>query len=258
MTMADPNKEETFKVCVIRSEVSEARYPREAILREAEQFGFSENDIFALQLTLEEAISNAIKHGNQSDAEKTVTVRYAVDAKKVVVIVADEGAGFIPDNLPDCTSPDRLSVPNGRGVMLMRAYMDEVCYRNNGREVYFAKYRSGAPGSAEGPNDGSGCGCGTHHTAAAVPAPMRRTVVYSGRVQGVGFRAAAVSVAAGHSVTGYVKNLPDGRVELVAEGAPEEVERFLSALALRMKTNIRNAVVRDEPARGGWIAFHVA
>ncbi len=67
-------------------------------------------------------------------------------------------------------------------------------------------------------------------------------VFYSGRVQGVGFRYTARTIAAGFEITGFVRNLPDGRVELVAEGNPAEVEEFRAA--------IRNAIlagfIRDE------------
>ena len=56
------------------------------------------------------------------------------------------------------------------------------------------------------------------------------TVLYSGRVQGVGFRYTAKTVAAGFEITGTVRNLPDGRVELVAEGRREELETFRAAL----------------------------
>ena len=54
----------------------------------------------------------------------------------------DEGGGFDPAKVPDCTSPERLPVPNGRGIMLIRAYMDEVTYRDSGRELVFVKRRS--------------------------------------------------------------------------------------------------------------------
>ena len=61
---------------------------------------------------------------------------------------------------------------------------------------------------------------------------MRKTmqVFYEGRVQGVGFRYTARRVAAGFDVSGYVRNLPDGRVELLASGEPDEVDDFLAAL----------------------------
>ena len=91
---------------------------------------------------MEEAFTNAIKHGNRCDASKTVTVRYAVNMEMVAIIVRDEGNGFIPDDVPDPTSPDRLPVPSGRGIMLLRAYMDKVEYRDHGRELYFMKRRT--------------------------------------------------------------------------------------------------------------------
>lgn len=61
--------------------------------------------------------------------------------------------------------------------------------------------------------------------------PIRRTVLYTGKVQGVGFRYTACGVARRYAVTGYVKNLEGGRVELVAEGDLDEVERFLAGVA---------------------------
>jgi acylphosphatase len=65
---------------------------------------------------------------------------------------------------------------------------------------------------------------------AANPFRRRMTVFYSGRVQGVGFRYTAKTVAAGFEITGCVRNLPDGRVELVAEGRREELDAFRAAL----------------------------
>jgi acylphosphatase len=74
-----------------------------------------------------------------------------------------------------------------------------------------------------------------------------KRVHYSGTVQGVGFRMTARRVAEKYAVTGYVKNLRDGRVELVAAGEADEVERFLGAVAARMAGYIRTQEVHDEP-----------
>ena len=63
------------------------------------------------------------------------------------------------------------------------------------------------------------------------PQRRRMTVLYSGRVQGVGFRYTTKTVATGYDITGSVRNLPDGRVELIAEGRREELEEFRAALA---------------------------
>jgi acylphosphatase len=80
---------------------------------------------------------------------------------------------------------------------------------------------------------------------------------YTGRVQGVGFRATAAQLAARHAVTGYVRNLPDGRVELVAEGETAEVERFAAAVAERMAGHIDAVDRQTRPATGEFRAFAV-
>jgi len=86
----------------------------------------------------------------------------------------------------------------------------------------------------------------------------RCRVLYSGMVQGVGFRWRVVDAARGIAVTGYVKNLPDGRVELVAEGARADVERLLDAVRTRMRSLIEGEVVAWAPASGEFRGFDVA
>jgi acylphosphatase len=88
--------------------------------------------------------------------------------------------------------------------------------------------------------------------------PIRREVHYSGHVQGVGFRWTACSIARGFAVTGLVRNLPDGRVQLVAEGEREEVDRFLAAIADSMAGNIRHAETVVSPATGEFTSFETA
>ena len=80
--------------------------------------------------------------------------------------------------------------------------------------------------------------------------PVCKRVIYSGTVQGVGFRYTARRIAQGFDVAGYVRNLPDGTVELVAEGAPGEVERFLGAVASRMADCIGDRTVSDQTHGG--------
>jgi acylphosphatase len=83
-----------------------------------------------------------------------------------------------------------------------------------------------------------------------------KRVLYSGRVQGVGFRYTAQHLAAGYAVAGFVRNCPDGDVELVAEGEADEVERFLAAVAARMAGHIARKIVRDAPPEGRQ-GFHI-
>jgi acylphosphatase len=87
-------------------------------------------------------------------------------------------------------------------------------------------------------------------------ATVGKRVLYSGHVQGVGFRYTAQGLAAGFPVAGYVRNLPSGEVELAAEGEPEAVEAFLSAVRQRMASYVTNTRVEDI-APMGQRGFHI-
>jgi acylphosphatase len=92
-------------------------------------------------------------------------------------------------------------------------------------------------------------------TAAGIEA---RRVLYSGRVQGVGFRYTARRIAQQHTVTGFVRNLDDGRVELVAEGAASEIDGLLAEIAEAMSGYIRDVRVDAIPVTGRYASFDVA
>ena len=86
---------------------------------------------------------------------------------------------------------------------------------------------------------------------------QRREVYYSGRVQGIGFRYAACRIAGQFAVTGYVKNLSDGRVELVVEGRPQEIQAMLRAVQAELGRYIRDVRETCSPAIGGFSSFDV-
>lgn len=242
MTSDNPDNEETFSVCVVKSDPRETCVPKQAIMKELERCRYSDDSVFAVQLALEEALANAVKHGNRNDAAKSITVRYAVNEEKAIVVVRDEGGGFLPEDVPDCTSPDRLPLPNGRGIMLIRAYMDEVCFRDCGREVYFVKRRTSA-------------------TPAAVTRRVRnirRTIFFSGAVQGVGFRYTTSDIASKYRVKGLVRNLPDGRVELIVEGREIDLDRFQCAVEEAMCGHIRDVTATDSAATREFKKFVIA
>ncbi|GMV98379.1 MAG: acylphosphatase [Phycisphaerae bacterium] len=88
-------------------------------------------------------------------------------------------------------------------------------------------------------------------------ADVRRTVWFSGHVQGVGFRYTARNLARGFAVSGYVRNLPDGRVELVAEGSPSEVDRFVQSVEQAMTGYVRETRSVDGPASGDFESFGI-
>jgi acylphosphatase len=76
----------------------------------------------------------------------------------------------------------------------------------------------------------------------------RRRVTYAGRVQGVGFRMTARRLASAHPISGYVRNLPDGRVEILAQGEPEDLNRYLQAVQREFAELIRDLDVASEPS----------
>lgn len=86
---------------------------------------------------------------------------------------------------------------------------------------------------------------------------QRRTVLYSGRVQGVGFRWTTERIGRSHAVTGYVMNLPDGRVEAVAEGMPDDVKGFLAAVRDRLAENIQTEEQTVSAATGEFPGFAI-
>ena len=90
---------------------------------------------------MEEALVNAVKHGNKYDPAKKVHVRVGISSNLFRAEIADEGDGFDPDKLPDPTDPDYLDKPNGRGVMLMRNFMTKVEYNPKGNAVFMEKVR---------------------------------------------------------------------------------------------------------------------
>ena len=89
-------------------------------------------------------------------------------------------------------------------------------------------------------------------------APQRRVVHFSGTVQGVGFRYTAIRIAGHHDVTGRVRNLPDGRVEAVVEGDPDQIDAFLADVRDRMRGYIRQTTQQLAPPTGEFPDFNLA
>src|SRR5262245_54088904 len=109
---------------VIPSDPAEARRVQEVVEQLLRAHHASEKDIFGIRLALEEALVNAIKHGNQMDRSKTVKVVSFVQAERFEVHITDEGSGFDPGDVPDPTAVENIERPCGRGLMLMRYYMN--------------------------------------------------------------------------------------------------------------------------------------
>jgi len=127
---------------VVPSDLAQVRRLQDEIESALQNSQFPDSDLFAVKLAVEEALVNAIKHGNQLDPEKTVEVNYSVDAERFRIRIKDQGAGFDPGELPDPTADDFLERPCGRGVLLIRSFMTSVDYLGNGNEVVMTKDRS--------------------------------------------------------------------------------------------------------------------
>ncbi|MEO6214281.1 MAG: ATP-binding protein [Vicinamibacterales bacterium] len=105
--------------------------------------GWSEGDIMEVELALQEAVANAIRHGCHGDATKTLECSVSCeDSGEVVITVRDPGKGFDPEGVPNPLDPDNLLKPSGRGIFLINGLMDEVQFADGGRQVRMRKKKA--------------------------------------------------------------------------------------------------------------------
>jgi serine/threonine-protein kinase RsbW len=134
----DPQPE-TRREVAIPSDPAEARRVQEEIERLLQNGPFTDHEIFGIKLAIEEALVNAIKHGNQMDRAKRVRITYLLRVDIFEIHIADEGPGFDPADVPDPTAVENLERPCGRGLMLMKHYMSEVAFSPRGNTVRMCK-----------------------------------------------------------------------------------------------------------------------
>ena len=135
---ADASTPGSFRV-TIPSEFAAGRDVQERILADVQRHGFSTDSTFAIRIALEEAMVNAIKHGNRLDPAKKVHVESRVTPKRAEITIEDEGPGFDRSAIPDPTDEDNLDKPSGRGILLIEAYMDGVEWSRGGRRLRMVK-----------------------------------------------------------------------------------------------------------------------
>jgi len=126
----------------IPSEIMAGKKLIEQLLLRLAEFEWPDHDVFGIHLAAEEAIANAIKHGNQDDPSKSVAVCIDVARDKLRIRVADQGCGFNANDLPDPTADENLELPSGRGIMLMRSFMNSVEFNECGNCVTMWKERN--------------------------------------------------------------------------------------------------------------------
>lgn len=134
----------------VPSERGASRVVLDELLAQLGRCNWEQSDIFGVHLAAEEAIVNAILHGNQLDPGKKVHVACEVSPRLVRIRITDEGPGFKPDTVPDCTREDRLDMPGGRGLLLMRSFMTKIEYNDRGNSVLLEKDLDSPPADADG------------------------------------------------------------------------------------------------------------
>lgn len=137
-----PNPESSSRQWELASTTQAADRLCDELLETARRQGFGEEDLFAIHLALEEAFVNAVQHGNKNDPTKKIFVQCTITPEKFDITVTDQGQGFKPDELPDPRCPENLCKCCGRGVLLIRAYMDQADYNEQGNQVHMVKLKS--------------------------------------------------------------------------------------------------------------------
>ena len=125
----------------IPSDTAAGKQVVDELLEQLKQHDWVEHDIFGVHLAVEEALVNAIKHGNQHASDKSVNISYKMSPTRLRIQITDEGDGFDPDQVPDPTDEENLECPSGRGLMLMRSFMSRVEYNPQGNCVVMEKLR---------------------------------------------------------------------------------------------------------------------
>jgi serine/threonine-protein kinase RsbW len=124
--------------------ISELRPVCARILSHTQRLKYADDDLFAIHLAMEEAVVNAVKHGNKQDPARNVVIEYDVTPEKIDLWVTDQGKGFNPETIEDPRLGDNIYKTCGRGVLLIRSYMDSVEYNELGNTVHMVKFNSNA------------------------------------------------------------------------------------------------------------------
>lgn len=115
----------------------------DGVTRVLQEKGWSDEDVMAVELAVQEAVANGIRHGCRGDMTKSIQCSVSCDADgEVVITVRDPGQGFDPDAIPNPLDPDNLLKPSGRGIFLINGLMDEVQFADGGRQVRMRKKKA--------------------------------------------------------------------------------------------------------------------
>jgi serine/threonine-protein kinase RsbW len=116
--------------------------------RMAAEAGFGEDEVMQISMAVREAAVNAVLHGNAYDPDKKVKLDFERTSRELVITIRDQGKGLDPAKIPDPLSPENLLKTSGRGIFLIRSFMDEVQIlpSQTGTEIKLVKHVPGASG----------------------------------------------------------------------------------------------------------------
>jgi serine/threonine-protein kinase RsbW len=130
------------KDCSFPSDMNIAHNLIEEVMGQIRLGSWNNKEEFAVNMALEEALVNAIQHGNGSDPAKQVHFSCRLNEQRIYVRVEDEGNGFDPNAVPDPTDPEHILVASGRGVLLIKSFVSRVQWNEHGNVLEFEKDRS--------------------------------------------------------------------------------------------------------------------
>ena len=146
--MSSSNAPRTLQ-CALPSSLTAYHDFVQQVLDGLTEMQWQHQDLFGVHMALEETISNAIRHGNKEDPDKRVHVECRISERTFWAKICDEGEGYNPADVPDCCSPENLEVPGGRGLTLIRAYMNVVEHSECGKCLTIEKTREDGPADSE-------------------------------------------------------------------------------------------------------------
>jgi serine/threonine-protein kinase RsbW len=123
----------------------------QAASRIASEAGFDDDEVMRIAMAVREAAVNAVLHGNAYDPGKKVSLAFERIGENLVITIRDQGKGLDPDKIPDPLAPENLLKTSGRGIFLIRSFMDDVQISpsQTGTEIKLIKHVPGAPGDVK-------------------------------------------------------------------------------------------------------------
>ena len=126
-------------------------HAEESATRIATELGFGEDEVMQISMAVREAAVNAVLHGNAYDPGKKVKLEFETTGRDLVITIRDQGKGLDPAKIPDPLAPENLMKTSGRGIFLIRSFMDEVQIHpsQTGTEIKLVKHVPGSSGDAK-------------------------------------------------------------------------------------------------------------